>query len=121
MRLRLDRNIQIVKAPIVNFVAQGTLTVNGDLNAPQPTGEILLKSGQVNLFTTQFVLARGYRHRATFVGGRGLDPDLDIRLIASVPEVTRNPLRTSEQVVASEIDDSPLFATSLGSFADSQD
>ncbi|MBE9033213.1 translocation/assembly module TamB domain-containing protein, partial [filamentous cyanobacterium LEGE 11480] len=115
LRLKLGRNIQIVKAPIVNFVATGTLTVNGDLNAPQPAGEILLRSGVVNLFTTQFVLARGYRHRATFIDGGGLDPDLDIRLIASVPEVTRSPLRTPEQELSSEVTDAPLFATSVGS------
>jgi translocation and assembly module TamB len=114
LRLRLDRDIQIVKAPIVNFVAQGILTVNGNLDAPQPTGEIFLRSGQVNLFTTQFVLARGYPHRASFLPGRGLDPDIDVRLIASVPEVTRTSVQSQQSTFSSEVNDAPLFATNFG-------
>lgn len=114
LRLKLDRDIQIVKAPIVNFVAQGILTVNGSLNAPQPTGEIFLRSGQVNLFTTQFVLARGYRHRASFLPGRGLDPEIDVRLIASVPEVTRTSVQSQQSTFSSEVNDAPLFATNFG-------
>jgi translocation and assembly module TamB len=115
LRLKLDQNIQIVKAPIVNFVAGGTLTVNGNLNALKPKGEIVLKSGQVNLFTTQFVLARGYKHKAEFTPERGLDPTLDIRLISSVPEVTRSPIQTTTQTFSSEVNDAPLLATNFGS------
>ncbi|MBE9031424.1 translocation/assembly module TamB domain-containing protein [filamentous cyanobacterium LEGE 11480] len=114
LRLNLNQNIQIVKAPIINFVAEGALTVNGKLNALQPTGEVFLRSGQVNLFSTQFVLARGYRHRAAFIQGKGLDPYIDVRLIALVPEVTRTPLFTQEQTIAAEIDDSPRLASSFG-------
>jgi translocation and assembly module TamB len=114
LRLKLDRNVQIVQAPIVNFTAQGTLTVNGNLMALKPTGTIFLQSGQVNLFTTQFVLARGYRHQAMFTALGGLDPNLDVRLIASVPEVVRSPVRTSEGFLPSEVNDTPLFATNLG-------
>jgi translocation and assembly module TamB len=115
LRLKLDQNIQIVKAPIVNFVAGGTLTVNGNLNALKPQGEIVLKSGQVNLFTTQFVLARGYRHQAKFTPDRGLDPELDIRLISSVPEVIRSPIQTTSQTLSSEVNDAPLFVGNFGS------
>jgi translocation and assembly module TamB len=115
LRLKLGRNIQIVKAPIVNFVADGTLEVNGSLNALKPNGDIYLKSGQVNLFTTQFVLARGYRHKAEFRPEQGLDPTLDIRLISSVPEVTRSAVQTTTQTFSSEINDAPLFATNFGS------
>jgi translocation and assembly module TamB len=112
LRLTLGRGVQIIKAPLVNFVADGKLEVNGNVNAPQPTGEIALRSGQVNLFTTQFVLARGRKHTATFKAEQGLDPDLDIRLISSVSEVRRNPI--VNQNVTSEINDSPLFATNFG-------
>jgi translocation and assembly module TamB len=115
LRLKLGRNIQIVKAPIVNFVADGTLEVNGSLNALKPKGDIYLKSGQVNLFTTQFVLARGYRHKAEFTPEQGLDPTLDIRLISSVPEVTRSAVQTTTQTFSSEVNDAPLFATNFGS------
>jgi translocation and assembly module TamB len=115
LRLKLDQNIQIVKAPIVNFVADGTLTVNGNLNALQPKGDIYLRSGQVNLFTTQFVLARGYKHQAKFTRARGLDPELDIRLISSVPEVTRSAIQTTQAALSSEVNDAPLFVNNLGS------
>ncbi len=115
LRLKLDRNIQIVKAPIVNFVADGTLTVNGSLDALKPQGQITLRSGQVNLFTTQFVLVRGYKHQAKFSPDRGLDPELDIRLISSVPEVTRSSIQSQSQTLSSEVNDAPLFATNFGS------
>ncbi len=114
LRLKLDRDVQIIQAPIVNFLAQGTLTLNGNLNAPKPSGVIFLQSGQVNLFTTQFVLARRYRHRAIFTESRGLDPILDVRLIASVPEVVRNPVQKPGEFLPSEVNDSPLLATNLG-------
>jgi translocation and assembly module TamB len=112
LRLTLGNGIQIVRAPILNFVAQGTLTLNGNLNTPQPVGKIFLKAGQVNLFTTQFVLARGYTHTAIFT--QSLNPLIDVRMIAAVPEVTRSPINT-QQTVTSEVNDSPLFATNLGS------
>jgi translocation and assembly module TamB len=69
-----------------------------------------LRSGQVNLFTTQFTLARGFEQTAEFFPDQGLDPTLNIRLITSVPEVTRS--RTVSASSPSEIEDVP--ATSLG-------
>jgi translocation and assembly module TamB len=118
LKLILGNNLRIVKAPIINFVAKGELLVNGgnlaNLQLGTPEGsEIQLLSGQVNLFTTQFVLARGYRHRAVFKPDRGQDPELDVRLIASVPEVSRS--RVNNNTLASEVNDSPLFATGFGS------
>ncbi|MBW4441188.1 MAG: translocation/assembly module TamB domain-containing protein [Plectolyngbya sp. WJT66-NPBG17] len=88
LKLVLGDRVQIVRAPLINFLASGTLTVNGGLDALRPEGTIRLRSGQVNLFTTQFVLERGYPQTAIFERDRGLDPVLDVRLIASVPEVT---------------------------------
>jgi translocation and assembly module TamB len=118
LKLILGNNLRIVKAPIINFVARGELVVNGgdltNLKLGTETGsEIQLLSGQVNLFTTQFVLARGYKHRAIFKPDRGQDPELDVRLIASVPEVSRS--RVNTNTLASEVNDSPLFATGFGS------
>jgi translocation and assembly module TamB len=118
LKITLGNNLRIVKAPIINFVARGNLLVNGgDLNhlklgAPEGS-TIELLSGQVNLFTTQFVLARGYRHRAVFKPELGPDPILDVRLISSVPEVSRS--RVATNTMASEVNDGPLFATNLGS------
>ncbi|MEP0916573.1 translocation/assembly module TamB domain-containing protein [Leptolyngbya sp. DQ-M1] len=110
LKLVLGNRVQIVRAPLINFVASGTLTVNGRLDALRPEGTIRLRSGQVNLFTTQFVLERGYPQTATFVRDRGLDPVLDVRLIASVPEVTGSRIATPG---TAEVSDSPVSAASI--------
>jgi translocation and assembly module TamB len=107
LKLTLDKGIQIAQAPILNFLASGTLTLNGPLDSIKPEGTIQLDRGQVNLFTTQFRLSRDYENTARFVANRGLDPILDVRLIASVTESTQRRLPTS--AVSSEISDAPAL------------
>ena len=109
----LGNNVQVVNAPLLSFVATGNLTINGTLDDLRPRGLISLKSGQVNLFTTQFTLARGYPQTAEFVEKQGLDPNLDVRLITSVAEVTNSRLPTS--TLSSEINDSNITASAYGS------
>ncbi len=111
LKLTLGNNVQIVRAPLINFVANGALTVDGTLDAPKPEGTIRLRSGQVNLFTTQFVLERGYPQFARFERDRGLDPVLNVRLIAAVPEVTRSRIPTAG---STGFVDNSLFAASVG-------
>jgi translocation and assembly module TamB len=101
LRLTLGDDIAIARPPILNFQATGTLTLNGPRNDLRPDGTIRLRRGSVNLFTTQFVLARGYEHTATFSPNQGLDPTLDIRLIAAVPEITQR--RVPSSSISSEI------------------
>ncbi|WP_017651912.1 translocation/assembly module TamB domain-containing protein [Fortiea contorta] len=84
LKLVLDKNVQITRPPILSFVATGGLTVNGSFTNPIPEGEIRLTKGGVNLFTTQFNLASGYTHTATFRPSQPRDPDLHIRLFAKV-------------------------------------
>ena len=110
LKLVLGDRVQIVRAPLINFLASGALTVNGSLDALRPEGTIQLRSGQVNLFTTQFVLEKGYPQTAIFERDRGLDPVLNVRLIASVPEVTRS--RVAAPGTAEVIDNSILAPTS---------
>lgn len=112
LRLVLGDRIRITQQPILNFVADGSLTINGSLNDIRPDGVITLRSGQVNLFTTQFVLERGYPQTAEFIPQQGLDPNLNVRLIASVPEVTRS--RLPSEALPSEILDTPTSTSSLG-------
>jgi translocation and assembly module TamB len=112
LKLVLGDRVRVTSAPIINFVARGELLVNGTLDDLKPAGEIRLNSGQVNLFTTQFVLARGYAQTAKFTPAQGLDPTLDIRLIASVPEVSRNRVPTATS--ASEVTDDAQLATNFG-------
>ncbi|GAB4286318.1 MAG: hypothetical protein Fur0025_18770 [Oscillatoriaceae cyanobacterium] len=90
LRLRLRSNVRVASPPLLEFVAQGNLRVNGfidDVPNLDIKGVIRLLRGRVNLWTTQFRLERGYEHFARFVGDS--DPVLQVRLIAAVPEVTR--------------------------------
>ncbi|MEH1848414.1 MAG: translocation/assembly module TamB domain-containing protein [Nostoc sp.] len=88
--LELGKNVQITRPPILSFRATGNLIVNGLINQPIPDGTIRLEQGGVNLFTTQFNLARGYTHTATFSPSQPRDPELDIRLFAKVLDVTQS-------------------------------
>ncbi|NEP12208.1 MAG: hypothetical protein F6K14_18775, partial [Symploca sp. SIO2C1] len=89
LNLALTRNIQIRQDPLLNFLAVGDLTLNGSLNNISPQGIITLERGQVNLFTTQFRLDRGYENTAIFTPNQGFNPDLDVQLIASVQETNK--------------------------------
>ncbi|MEB3336055.1 MAG: translocation/assembly module TamB domain-containing protein, partial [Leptolyngbyaceae bacterium] len=92
LRLTLGDRVLITRQPILSFLASGDLNLNGTLDRIRPQGEIRLRAGQVNLYTTEFTLAGGYEHKARFLPNQGLDPTLDLRLITSVPEVTRSPI-----------------------------
>lgn len=107
LQLILGRNIEITRPPIISFLADGTLTINGSLGNLRPEGTIRLKRGQVNLFTTQFRLARGYEQTARFTPGQGLDPILDVRLVASVAESSQGRLPTDP--LSAEISDAPTL------------
>ncbi|MCA1994796.1 MAG: translocation/assembly module TamB, partial [Coleofasciculus sp. S288] len=111
LQLTLGRDIQVTQAPILNFLADGTLTLRGSLDQIRPDGTIKLKRGQVNLFTTQFRLARGEENIARFTPDRGLDPYLNVQLEASVPETTQGRLPTDP--LSAEISDAPI--TGFGS------
>jgi translocation and assembly module TamB len=114
LRLTLGDRVAVTLPPILDFQAKGTLTVNGTLNELRPDGTIRLLRGSVNLFTTQFVLDRGYEHTATFTPKQNLDPTLDVRLVAAVPEVTRTRMPSSP--ISSEIaDDTVASAADVGS------
>ncbi|MBF1991846.1 translocation/assembly module TamB domain-containing protein [Fischerella thermalis] len=101
LKLELGKNVEIALPPILSFRATGSLNVNGSFNNPEPEGTIRLRGGDVNLFTTQFNLARGYKNRAVFRGDQ--NPDLDIRLFANVLDV--NPSQVTITPFSSEISD----------------
>lgn len=101
-----------ITGPFANFMAQGDLNVNGTLSDPRPQGSIRLVQGQINLHTALFTLAPGHRQTATFTARQGLDPNLDLRMVTTVPEVTRRPQAPSP-LESSEI--AVLPPTSLGS------
>jgi translocation and assembly module TamB len=98
---------------VLSFTAKGDLNINGTLAKPIPEGTIRLTGGQVNLFSTQFTLERGYEHTAQFTPSRGLDPVLDVRMIAFVPETSGTGSRIlASPLISSEISDVP--STSFG-------
>ncbi len=88
LRITLGKGLAITLPPVLNFQANGSLTVNGTLNEPRPQGTIRLRGGEVNLFTTQFALDRRYKHTVTFAPDQPRNPNLNLRLIAVVPQVS---------------------------------
>ncbi|WP_414563775.1 MULTISPECIES: translocation/assembly module TamB domain-containing protein [unclassified Anabaena] len=98
--------------PIVSFQAKGDLTINGTLVKPIPEGVIRLTGGRLALFSTEFTLAKGYEQTATFTPSEGLNPNLDIRLVAIVPETSAIGNRILESPFSAEISDVP--ATNFG-------
>jgi len=88
LNMNLGENLNVVRSPILNFLAEGDLTLNGTLANLRPQGTINLERGEVNLGPTQFRLAKGYEHTATFVPSQGFDPTLNVRLVTSVAETS---------------------------------
>jgi translocation and assembly module TamB len=106
--LTLGNNLLVTREPVLNFVVRGDLRVNGTFDDLRPEGTVDLLSGQVNLFTTQFNLARGYDSQATFSPSMGLNPYVDVQLTTSVPEVSQNPFQNTTALSQSEIADRPI-------------
>ncbi|MGB7445148.1 MAG: translocation/assembly module TamB domain-containing protein [Coleofasciculaceae cyanobacterium] len=111
LQLTLAEDVEIRQAPLFNFLAKGDLVLNGSFGQLRPQGTINLLRGRVNLFTTQLRLARRYNNTASFSPEQGLDPELDVRLVASVAETSRRQIPTS---VSAEISDG-VEQTSFGS------
>ncbi|MFM7425331.1 MAG: translocation/assembly module TamB domain-containing protein [Elainella sp.] len=105
LQVVLGERLRVTYDPVLNFLVQGTLLVSGSQPDPLLDGVVQLRSGQVNLFTNQFNLDRGYRNTAEFNSAQGLDPTLNVSLVTSVPEVTRFPNQTNSPFPVSEIVD----------------
>jgi translocation and assembly module TamB len=109
LQIVLGDRLRVVQEPLLNFLVAGELLINGTQDDLQPEGTINLRSGQVNLFTTIFNLDRDYDNTAVFTPNRGLDPVLNVYLVASVPEVTRAPIAQTSPLTTSEIAETPSF------------
>ncbi|MEH2291910.1 translocation/assembly module TamB domain-containing protein [Nostoc sp.] len=119
LKLTLDKNIRVgtqsllnfvpggaaLSQPLLSFDAKGDLTINGTLAKPLPEGVIRLTGGGLSLFSTQFTLARGYEQTARFIPSQGLDPTLDVRLTAIVPEASAINSRILESPLSAEVSD----------------
>ena len=106
LKLTLGEDVQISQPPIFTFLATGDLTIDGSFLQPSPNGTIVLKRGQVNLFTTQLNLSRDYKNTARFSSNNVLDPFLDVVLVGSAIETT--PRSIPSEVSPAEIPDSSL-------------
>lgn len=90
LQLTLGKKVKIERPPIISIQASGDLNVNGTFRNPVPVGTLKLKKGGVNLFTTQFNLARGEENTATFIKSEPRNPVLDISLFAKVLDVIQS-------------------------------
>jgi translocation and assembly module TamB len=119
LELSLGDNLQITRAPILNFFATGKIDLNGTLDNPRPFGQVQLQKGSVNLFTTQFRLASGAQ-TADFFPTLGADPVLNLRLYAKILESASSPLAQRNSIARTvtngEVDrPADFYTTSLGS------
>lgn len=89
--LNFGDRLTVAGQPLYNISAAGGLTVNGPLSDLQPNGTIQLKSGWINLFATQFRLDKDAPNTATFSPGGGLNPLVDIVMVARVQEANITP------------------------------
>ncbi|MEH2004526.1 translocation/assembly module TamB domain-containing protein [Nostoc sp.] len=119
LKLTLDKNIRVttqsllsfvpggaaLSQPLLRFDAKGDLTINGTLAKPLPEGVIRLTGGRLSLFSTEFTLERGYEQTARFIPSLGLDPTLDVRLTAIVPEASTKNSQILESPLSSEVSD----------------
>jgi translocation and assembly module TamB len=108
--LLLGENVQVEKAPILNFWATGKITLNGTMEDLKPEGTINLDRGQVNLFTSRFRL-NGSNNTAKFTAERGLDPILSVNLTTKALETYRLPSLDERNERQDKRD---VFSTSLG-------
>lgn len=95
LQIKLGEKVQLVQAPLLSFLAEGEVTLNGDLINPRPNGKINILRGQVNAISTRFRLDRSYDNYAIFSPEQGLNPSLNMRVAGVVPEITRTPTTSS--------------------------
>ncbi len=104
LRLEVGPQMQVESTGIFSFEIAGNLRVNGSLAALEPLGTINLLQGSLNLpLGSGFRLDRTYRNQVVFTPQQGLDPDLDLRLLTRVVEVTGSPtpVTSSEPALSS--------------------
>lgn len=111
LQVILGDDVRVTFQPILDFTTEGAITVNGSLRDLRPQGIIRLTQGQISLFQTEFRLERGYEQTVRFTPEGGIDPIVDVRLIALVPEATGFRLPTDpdateilDPIVGNELD-----------------
>ncbi|MEM7771830.1 MAG: translocation/assembly module TamB domain-containing protein, partial [Cyanobacteria bacterium P01_A01_bin.37] len=109
--ISLSDSLQISGRPIFDIAAIGDLTLNGPLSDIKPDGTIQLTNGWINIVSTQFRLNRDADNTATFRPENGLDPDINVQLVARVQEVERTPIAPSSPFASAEVADQSTTPT----------
>jgi len=115
LKIILSDDLAIAGQPFFNIQAAGDFVVNGTLSALRPDGQLVLNSGWVNIYTTQFRLDRSETNLVILDPERGLDPLLIATATASVPETEQNPIPPSSPFMSSEVADQSTIP-SFGGF-----
>ncbi|NET41504.1 translocation/assembly module TamB domain-containing protein [Okeania sp. SIO2B3] len=105
----LSDRLLMISPGLANFEVAGGLLINGTLNNISPSGKIDLVAGVINLFTTELRLDPNYKNTATFTPINGLDPIVDVQLLASAFETNRSSSPSSP--LSSETIDAPSPGT----------
>lgn len=87
LEINISDSLRVTRSPVLNLTATGSLVLNGGLDSLQPDGKIRLTGGQLNLFTTLFLLQRRADNYVLFTPANGLDPELNLTLTATATEV----------------------------------
>ena len=107
--LTFGDRLVIAGSPFYRISALGDITVSGPLTALQPAGTIELKSGWINLFSTQFRLDSGAPNTATFTPENGLNPFVDVVMKARVQDADVTPAPgLAGGFARAEINESPV-------------
>jgi translocation and assembly module TamB len=111
LTIALSDSLTITGRPVFDLSAVGDLVINGTLADIQPEGTIQLTNGWVNVISTQFRLSQDSPNTATFSPENGLDPDVDLQLVARVRETNRVPVAPSSPFGGAEVADQTTIPT----------
>ncbi|MEB3342215.1 translocation/assembly module TamB domain-containing protein [Okeania sp.] len=110
-QLILKDGLKMISPGLANFQVAGGLTVNGTVTDIRPSGTIDLQGGIVNLFSTSLRLDPSYKNKATFIPSNGLNPMLDLQLLASAFESSGSLRTRSTTAFDAETADTPAPGT----------
>lgn len=93
--VKLRQNVQVTRPPLLNLLAEGDISISGSLHEPRPSGRINIVRGQVNAISARFRLDRAFDNYAEFMPNQGFNPNLNVRVVGAVPELTRIPISSA--------------------------
>ncbi|MFM7527396.1 MAG: translocation/assembly module TamB domain-containing protein, partial [Nodosilinea sp.] len=106
---------RVKAAPLFSLGLQGQLALSGSVPGLYGDGAIALTEGWINTVTAEFFLEEGRDNLIVFRPESKLDPELDLRFIATVPLQRRYNINRSQALTArAEIPDiDPLGANTI--------